>query len=50
MTADRRVGKANGSRERAPDDRLRVRAIQRDEVRFKKWWARRQSAFAHPTD
>ena len=28
MAANCRVGKANGSRERAPDDRLRVPTIQ----------------------
>src|SRR6266436_9923665 len=44
--ADCRVGKANGSRECAPDDRLRVPTNQ-----FKRTmdrWARRKCAFAHP--
>jgi hypothetical protein len=31
----RRVGKANGSRERAPDDRLRVPTIQDNELAMK---------------
>jgi hypothetical protein len=43
----RRVGKANGSRECAPDDRLRVPTIQDEAV--DRWWARRKRAFAHPT-
>jgi hypothetical protein len=41
--ADRRVGKATGSRERAPDDRLRVPNIRR---RIGGHGAK--SAFAHP--
>ena len=39
-------GKATGSRERAPDDRLRASTIRAPQA---KWWARRKSAFAHPT-
>jgi hypothetical protein len=40
---DHRVRKANGSR---ADDKLRVHTIKTALVR---WWARRKSAFAHPT-
>jgi len=36
------VGKANGSRECAPDDRLRVPTS----IPMQKWWARRKRAFA----
>jgi len=43
------VGKANGSREWAPDDKLRVPANQVYIVVEERWWARRKSAFAHPT-
>jgi len=43
-----RVGKANGSRECAPDDRLRVPTIQN--AAADRWWARRKRAFAHPTN
>jgi hypothetical protein len=42
------VGKANGLRARAPDDRLRVRTILIEPQDA--WWARRKRAFAHPTD
>ena len=38
-----RVGKANGSRECAPDDKLRVPTTA------PQWWARRKGAFARPT-
>src|SRR2546423_13781587 len=38
--------KANGSRQRAPDDRLRVPIWDAIEDR---WWARRKCAFARPT-
>jgi hypothetical protein len=41
------VGKANGSRECAPDDRLRVPTIFNHRVDG--WWARREGAFAHTT-
>jgi len=41
------VSKANGSRERAPDDRLRVPTIPQAAV--DRWWAQRKCAFAHPT-
>jgi hypothetical protein len=40
------MGKANGSRECAPDDKLRVPTKRRV---THQWWARRKSAFAHPT-
>jgi hypothetical protein len=39
------VGKANGSRERAPDDKLRVPT----NIPKWEWWARRKRAFANPT-
>src|SRR5229473_7660077 len=42
VLALRRVDKANGSRERAPDDKLRVPTLTLQ------WWARRKRAFAHP--
>jgi len=46
------VGKATGSREGAPDDRLRVPTDQDDALDWmtfvEKWWARRKRAFAHP--
>jgi hypothetical protein len=38
-------GVPNSSRERAPDDKLRVPTI----VVRQKWWARRKRAFASPT-
>jgi hypothetical protein len=38
-------GKATGSRERAPDDRLRASTIRAPQA---KWWARRKSPFANP--
>ncbi len=41
-----RAGKANGSRECAPDDRLRVLTIP--VATADRWWARRNRAFAHP--
>jgi hypothetical protein len=41
------VGKANGSRECAPDDKLSVPTILT--VIRASWWARRKRAFAHPT-
>ena len=41
------MGKATGSRERAPDDRLRVPTIQTNNSDG--WWARRKRAFSHPT-
>src|SRR5260370_11271262 len=44
----RRVGKANGSRERAPDDKLRVPTI-RDNDRLLDGGHGAKSAFAHPT-
>jgi hypothetical protein len=40
------MGIANGSRECAPDDRLRVPTNQVDIAIVKRWWARRKSAFA----
>jgi hypothetical protein len=42
------VGKATGSRECAPDDRLRVPTI--GSAASDSWWARRKSAFAHPAN
>ena len=41
------MGKANGSRECAPDDRLRVPTVRISVA--DRWWARRCRAFAHPT-
>ena len=35
------MGKANGSRECAPDDRLRGPIIPRND--FERWWARREA-------
>jgi hypothetical protein len=46
--AECRVSKATGSRERAPDDRLRVPIIH--EISRERWWAQRMRAFAHSTD
>ena len=43
LRSGRRVGKAAGR------ERVRRRAHQSAGFRFKKWWARRKSAFAHPT-
>src|SRR5258708_7072220 len=40
------VGKATGSRERAPDDRLRVRTIRDDDPG--RWWARREERLCPP--
>ena len=48
LSQHRRVGKANGSRERAPDDKLRVPTISMNAV--DRWWAQRKRAFAHPTN
>jgi hypothetical protein len=42
----RRVGKAKGSRERAPDGVPTTNIHHAFKIR---WWARRESAFAHPT-
>src|SRR5437879_8987346 len=42
------VGKADGSRERAPDDKLHVPTVYFC-VLLSIWWARRKGAFAHPT-
>jgi hypothetical protein len=42
-----RVGKATGSRECAPDDRLRVPTFPSAHSEFLSW-ARRKRAFAHP--
>jgi hypothetical protein len=42
------VGEANGSRECAPDDRLRVPTIQKTAISAKRW-AWRECAFAHST-
>ena len=42
------MGKATGSRERAPDDRLRVPSI--GSAAGDSWRARRKSAFAHLTN
>jgi hypothetical protein len=43
------VGKANGSRECAPDDKLRVPTIQRNVLPVLNGGHGAKSAFAHPT-